>query len=99
MPVSEDGGSFEKSLLNLGGNITDPFIIFDDVKELYIQVLKTKREKAEEWKKNKNEWEKKYPEMDKKLHYFYSGILPEIDYKAVKQKEGSATRAASALML
>jgi len=99
MPVSEAGGSFEKSLLNLGGNIADPFIIFDDVKELYIQVLKTKREKAEEWKKNKNEWEKKYPEMDKKLHYFYSGILPEIDYKAVKQKEGSATRAASALML
>jgi len=99
MPVSEAGGSFEKSLLNLGGNITDPFIIFDDVKELYIQVLKTKREKAEEWKKNKNEWEKKYPEMDKKLHYFYSGILPEIDYKAVKQKEGSATRTASALML
>jgi len=99
MPVSEAGGSFEKSLLNLGGNIADPFIIFDDVKELYIQVLKTKREKAEEWKKNKNEWEKKYPEMDKKLHYFYSGILPEIDYKAVKQKEGCATRAASALML
>jgi transketolase len=99
MPVGEAGGSFEKSLLNLGGNIADPFIIFDDVKELYIRVLKTKTEKAEEWKKNKNEWEKKYPEMDKKLHYFYSGILPEIDYKATKQKEGSATRAASATML
>jgi transketolase len=99
MPVSEAGGSFEKSLLNLGGNVTDPFIIFDDVKELYIRVLKTKREKAEEWKRLKNEWEKKNPEMDKKLHYFYSGILPEIDYKAIKQKEGSATRAASATML
>jgi len=99
MPVSEAGGSFEKSLLNLGGNVTDPFIIFDDVKELYIRVLKTKREKAEEWKRLKNEWEKKNPEMDKKLHYFYSGILPEIDYKAIKQKEGSATRAASAAML
>jgi transketolase len=99
MPLSEAGGSFEKSLLNLGGNVTDPFIIFDDVKELYIRVLKTKREKAEEWKRLKNEWEKKNPEMDKKLHYFYSGILPEIDYKAIKQKEGSATRAASATML
>jgi transketolase len=99
MPVSEAGGSFEKSLLNLGGNVTDPFIIFDDVKELYIRVLKTKREKAEEWKRLKNELEKKNPEMDKKLHYFYSGILPEIDYKAIKQKEGSATRAASATML
>ena len=35
MPVSEAGGSFEKSLVNLGGNIADPFVVFDDVKELY----------------------------------------------------------------
>ena len=25
MPVSEAGGSFEKSLVNLGGNTDDPF--------------------------------------------------------------------------
>lgn len=99
MPVSEAGGSFEKSLINLGGNINDPFVVFDEVKELYNQVLKKKREQAAVWKKNKNEWEKKYPELDKKLHFFYSGKLPEIDYKAIKQKEGSATRAASATML
>jgi transketolase len=99
MPVSEAGGSFEKSLMHLGGNIADPFVVFEDVKELYKKVLDMKREKAAEWKKIKNEWEKKNPELDKKLHYFYSGILPEIDFKAIKQKEGSATRAASATML
>ena len=99
MPVSEAGGSFEKSLVNLGGNISDPFLVFDEVKEFYSEVLKKKRETVSAWKKSKSEWEKKYPEMDKKLNHFYSGILPEIDYKAVKQKEGSATRAASATML
>lgn len=99
MPVSEAGGSFEKSLLNLGGNLADPFIIFDDVKELYNQALKTKKGNAGLWKKDKKEWDKKYPEMDKKLHSFYSGILPEIDYEGIKQKEGSATRTASAMML
>jgi transketolase len=99
MPVSEAGGSFERSLANLGGNIADPFVIFDDVKELYIQVIRKKREKAAAWKKSKNEWEKKYPELDRKLHHFYTGILPEIDYRSIKQKEGSATRAASATML
>jgi transketolase len=99
MPVSEAGGSFEKSLANLGGNLSEPFTVFDEVKEFYSDILKKKREKVAQWKKSKNEWEKKYPEMDKKLHYFYTGILPEIDYKAVKQKEGSATRAASATML
>lgn len=33
MPVGEAGGSFEKSLLNLGGDPADPFKIFDDVKQ------------------------------------------------------------------
>jgi transketolase len=99
MPVSEAGGSFEKSLVNLGGSINDPFVVFDEVKELYKKVLKTKQELVASWKKNKNEWEKKNPELDKKLHFFYSGKLPEIDYKSIKQKEGSATRAASATML
>ena len=42
MPVSEAGGSFEKSLVNLGGNIADPFIIFDEVKELYNKILSEK---------------------------------------------------------
>jgi transketolase len=99
MPVSEAGGSFEKSLINLGGNITDPFVVFDEVKKHYARVLKVNRETVSVWKKRKNEWEKKNPELDKKLHYFYSGILPDIDYKAVKQKEGSATRAASSVLL
>jgi transketolase len=99
MPVSEAGGSFEKSLINLGGNIADPFIVFPEVRELYDKALLIKKEKVTVWKKSKNEWEKKYPEMDKKLHHFYAGILPEIDYKGIKQKEGSATRAASATML
>jgi transketolase len=99
MPVSEAGGSFEKSLANLGGSIEDPFMIFDEVKQHYTRVLKVNRETASVWKRIKNEWEKKNPELDKKLYYFYSGILPEIDYKAVRQKEGAATRAASAAML
>jgi transketolase len=99
MPVSEAGGSFEKSLINLGGNVADPFIVFDEVKQHYTKVLKVNRDTASVWKKRKNEWEKKNPELDKRLHYFYSGILPEIDYKAIKQKEGAATRTASATIL
>jgi transketolase len=99
MPVSEAGGSFEKSLVNLGGSIENPFLIFEDVKDLYRAVLAEKKGKAEEWKKRKTEWAVRNPEQDAKLHSYFSGQLPEIDYQAVQQKEGSATRAASALML
>ncbi len=99
MPVGEAGGSFEKSIQNLGGNVSDPFLIFDEVKELYSDILGKKASKAAEWKNRKKEWAAQHPELDKKLSAFYSGSLPEIDYRAIQQKEGSATRAASAAIL
>ncbi|MCJ7448831.1 MAG: transketolase [Bacteroidales bacterium] len=99
MPVSEAGGSFEKSLVNLGGNISDPFCIFEDVRHHYKKVLDKKRKIAEEWKKEKGKWASENTELDKKLRLFYSGNLPEIDFRSIQQKEGTATRAASAAVL
>ncbi len=99
MPVSEAGGSFEKSLVNLGGDPVDPFAIFPEVKELYSKILEGKSKKASEWKNRKTEWSKANVELDKKLNSFFNGEVPAIDYKSIVQKEGSATRAASAAML
>ena len=99
MPVSEAGGSFEKSLINLGGDLADPFRIFDEVKELYKNIISEKSKVAADWGKRKNEWATKNGEQGKKLHDFYTGNIPEIDYNAIQQKEGSATRAASAAVL
>ena len=99
MPVSEAGGSFEKSLVNLGGDIADPFKIFDDVKQLYSEVLESKRETASAWKERKREWASENNLLDEKLHHFYTGSIPEIDFKAIVQKENSASRAASSAVL
>jgi len=99
MPVGEAGGSFEKSLLNLGGDIADPFRIFDDVKELYAGILSGKRKAAAGWKEKKNEWALSNSALDTKLHQFYSGGFPPIDFRAIVQKENSASRAASSAVL
>jgi len=99
MPVSEAGGSYEKSLINLGGSVSDPFQIFEDVKQLYNTTLANKTKIAAEWKMRKKEWASENGTLDSKLISFYNGKVPEIDYKAIQQKEGSATRAASATML
>jgi transketolase len=99
MPVSEAGGSFEKSLINLGGIMADPFLVFYEVKRHYNNILAEKSKAAADWKKRKSEWAVNNSDLDKKLQSFYSGTIPEIDYKAIQQKEGSATRAASAAML
>ncbi|MGQ9620775.1 MAG: transketolase family protein [Bacteroidales bacterium] len=99
MPVSEAGGSFEKSVINLGGDPENPFRIFDDVKAFYCLVLEKKKGKALEWKRKMTEWEQSNPELSKKLKDFYSGKAPEIDFSQIKQKENIATRAASAAVL
>lgn len=99
MPVGEAGGSFGKSLENLGGNPNDPFVVFDDVKELYSNILKAKKESAAAWKEKKNTWASKNKELDKKLHDFYARNHPVIDYRAIQQKEDSSSRAASAAIL
>ena len=99
MPVSEAGGSFEKSLVNLGGNISDPFQIFGEVKEFYEKIVEEKHKYASEWQEKKALWASRNSELDKKLLSFYSGEVPVIDYKSILQKEGSATRAASSAVL
>ncbi len=99
MPVSEAGGSYEKSLSNLGGDISNPFRIFSEVKAHYKKVIDSKRRQAAEWKNRKAEWASVNGDLDQKLHLFYSGNIPEIDYKSIRQKENSATRAASAAVL
>jgi transketolase len=99
MPVSEAGGSFEKSLLHLNGNLSDPFEIFSEVSEYYKGILETKLASAEAWRIKKDAWAANNGELDTKLQLFYSGEIPEIDYKSIIQKEGSATRAASSTVL
>jgi transketolase len=99
MPVSEAGGSYEKSLENLGANPEDPFMIFDDVKDLYKTILADKTAKAAAWKRIKEDWANENPEADSRIRKFYEGYVPEISYRDIVQKEGSATRAASATVL
>jgi transketolase len=99
MPVSEAGGSYERSLANLGGDINNPFMVFDDVKKLYSDVLAVKAGYAAEWRKREADWALKNPESEKKLEFFYSGKIPDINFRAIQQKEGSASRAASSAVL
>jgi len=99
MPVSEAGGSYEKSLINLGGNVSDPFQIFPEVVEHYKKILEAKKAKAEEWNKTKESWAAVNKELDEKLNAFYSLNIPEIDFESIAHKEGLATRAASATVL
>ena len=98
-PLGEAGASFEKSIENLGGNPEDPFVIFPEVKELYAKREKELELLVAEKYAAKAEWASKNPEAAAKMAKWFSGAAPEIDWTAIEQKSGQATRAASATVL
>jgi transketolase len=99
MPLSAAGASFEKSIANLGGDPNNPFVIFNDVKERYKNVLDVKRKLIAEKKKEHAKWESTNPELAKKLNAFLNEGLPTIDFSSVSLKENMATRASAGTVL
>lgn len=93
------GDAYVNTIKNLGGNPENPFTIFPEVAELYAK-------RAEELKKivadkyaAKAEWAKANPEKAAKLAEFFSGKAPKVNWNAIEQKAGGATRAGSATVL
>ncbi|MBN1951519.1 MAG: transketolase [Bacteroidales bacterium] len=99
MPLSEAGASFEKSIINLGGDAAAPFAIFPDVKEYWHKVNRNKIENAKAKKEEFSQWENDKPELAKKLKKFFKGEIPKIDFGGLEQKPNVATRAASSAVL
>ena len=99
MPLGEAGASFEKTIVNLGGNPEKPFVIFDDVQELFNKRKEELAKAAAAKKAAQAEWAKANPELAAKLGKFFSKETPEFDFSKIQQKAGSATRAASSTVL
>lgn len=98
-PISKAGASVEKTILNLGGNPDDPFVIFPEVKEMYEKVKLQKAKIISEKRAKFEQWKKDNPALANKLESFLNGDVPDIDYKAIALKPGMATRAASSAVL
>ena len=98
-PLSKSGASYEETIKNLGGDPTEPFVIFDDVKELYADRAKDLKEIMSKKYAAKAEWAKSNPEKAAQLELFFTGKAPKVNWEAIQQKAGSATREASAVVL
>ena len=93
------GDAYRNTIANLGGNPDDPFQIFPEVKELYAKRAAELEKIVAERNAKKAAWAKANPELAAKLEYFFSGKAPKVNWDAIEQKPGSATRAASATVL
>lgn len=90
------GGAYENTVKNLGGNLNDPFVVFDDVKELYEKRNAELREVVKERHAAEAEWRKANPEKAEQMDAWFSGNAPKVDWSELVQKRDVATRVASA---
>jgi transketolase len=93
------GEAYAKTIKNLGGDPTNPFVIFDDVKALYAARREELKKIVAERKAIEAKWAEANPEKAANLKEWFSGKAPKVDWSVLVQKENSATRAASAACL
>ncbi len=98
-PLSAAGASFEKTIINIGGDPEHPFTIFPEVAELYAKRAKELEAIIAERYAAKATWAKAHPDLAQKLENWFSGAAPKIDWEGIEQKPGQATRTASATVL
>ena len=93
------GDAYTNTVKNLGGNPEQPFQIFPEVAELYAKRREELKAIVGERYAAKAEWAKANPELAAKMEYWFSGKAPQVNWDAIQQKAGSATRGASATVL
>ncbi len=93
------GDAYTNTIKNLGGNPEKPFTIFPEVEELYAKRREELKKIVAERHAEEEKWAKENPEKAALMKEWFSGNAPKVDWNAVVQKEGSATRAASAACL
>jgi transketolase len=99
MPLSECGASYAESIKVLGGDPENAFVLFEETKALYAKRAAELETIVAAKYAAKAEWAKANPELAAKLETFFSGKAPIVNWDAVVQKPGQATRAASATVL
>ncbi len=98
-PLSKSGASYEKTVENLGGDIDNPWKIFEDVAAMYATRKEELKSIVAERHAAEKAWAEANPEAAKQLEEFIAGKLPEIDYSSIEYKPNVATRTASAAVL
>ncbi len=93
------GEAYKNTIKNLGGDPENPFQIFPDVKELYARRAEELKGLAAERYAEEKAWAAANPDKAAQQEDWFSGKAPKIDWSKCVQKDGDATRNASAACL
>ncbi len=93
------GDAYTNTIRHLGGDVEHPFVVFEDVKAVYAARKEELKAIVAARRAEEAEWRKANAGKAALMDEWFSGKAPKIDWSKVEQKEGSATRAASAACL
>jgi len=93
------GDAYKNTIINLGGDVENPFVIWDDVKELYAKRAEELKQMAAERHAEEEAWANANPEKAAQQKEWFSGKAPKVNWEAIQQKANDATRNASATVL
>ena len=93
------GDAYINTIKNLGGDVQNPFVIYDDVAELYAKRNAELKEIVAKRQAIEKQWAAENPEKAAKMAEWFSGKAPNIDWNNLVQKPNSPTRVASAACL
>ena len=93
------GDAYRNTIINLGGDPDAPFVIYDEVKELYAKREAELKAIVAERHAEEAAWAAANPEMAAKQDEWFSGAAPKVDWASIEQKAGDPTRNGSAKVL
>ena len=89
----------KNTIINLGGDPENPFVIFDDVKELYAKRQEELKAIVAERHAEEEAWAAANPEKAAQQKDWFNNVVPDIDWANIQQKANDPTRNASANVL
>ena len=93
------GDAYVNTIKNLGGDVENPFVIWDETKEIYSKRKEELTKIVAERHAIEAQWAEKNPEKALKMKEWFSGNAPKVDWSGLVQKPNGPTRAASATCL
>ena len=89
----------KNTIINLGGDPENPFVIFEDVKAMYANRKEELKAIVAERHAEENAWAAANPEKAAQQKDWFNNVVPDIDWASIQQKANDPTRNASATVL
>ncbi|MGL4519269.1 MAG: transketolase family protein [Phocaeicola sp.] len=93
------GDAFKNTMINLGADPENPFVIFDEVKAIYAKREEELTKIVAAKQAEEAAWAAANPEKAAKLANWLANKAPEVNWAAIQQAENAPTRNASATVL